>query len=148
MSRVIIGLAGLTLVASVAGCRGAEQAATTTKPDPAEQTRAKVQQPRAEAKDDLTKDLLRGTRGKSWAKKVASVTETEPGRLTVVTSIIDPRGGSGSPAAKTAIQVCEAAVVLLDQRGTKNPYVSVMEKDGTTYVLFGHPSYPGGCSEV
>lgn len=74
---------------------------------------------------------------------VTAVTQTEPGRISVATSIVDPRGDDGSPEALDAIAICEAAA------STGATYVSVMEADGTHFVLYGHPSYPAGqCTEV
>lgn len=69
-------------------------------------------------------------------------TETEPGRIEVETSITDPRGGEGSTEAAAAIAICEAAVSL------GATYASVLEADGTTFVLYGHPSYGQTCTEV
>lgn len=72
-----------------------------------------------------------------------AVTETEPGRVTVETSIVDPREDAGSAEALEAVAICEAAV------SAGPTHVSVMEADGTHFVLYGHPAYPAGeCSEV
>lgn len=73
---------------------------------------------------------------------VTSATETEAGRIEVATSIVDPRT-EGSPEAASAVAICEAAVAV----GAE--YVSVLEEDGTSFVLYGHPSVPAGeCAEV
>lgn len=78
----------------------------------------------------------------SWTT-VSAVTETEPGRFEIQTSIVDPRGGDGSPEAQEAMAICEAAV------GAGATYVAVFEADGTHFVLYGHPSVPvGTCAEV
>ncbi|WHP18805.1 hypothetical protein [Cellulomonas sp. ES6] len=78
----------------------------------------------------------------SWST-VSAVTETEPGRFEIQTSIVDPRGDDGSPEAQEAIAICQAAV---DAGAT---YVAVFEADGTHFVLYGHPSAPpGACGEV
>lgn len=78
------------------------------------------------------------------ADSITLATETEPGRVVVETSLVDPRGEDGSPVAKTAISICEA-VVKMD--GVKN--VRLMEADGTHWILFGHPMVTEGeCGEV
>ncbi|WP_426735542.1 hypothetical protein [Glutamicibacter sp. 2E12] len=75
---------------------------------------------------------------------ITKAEETEPGRISVETSLVDPRAADGSAEAKQAIEICEAAAGL-----DGVTYVSVLEKDGTSWVLFGHPSVPTGeCAEV
>lgn len=79
------------------------------------------------------------------ATYVEKATETEPGRLVVETNIVDPGGDDNSSEAATAVVICNAAVSL----GGGIDHVSVMEADGTSFVLFGHPSVPEGtCTEV
>jgi hypothetical protein len=73
---------------------------------------------------------------------VLSAVETEPGRLEVETTITDPRGDAGSPEAREAIAVCEAA------RDLGYEHVRVSEADGSTFVVAGHPSYGAACAEV
>lgn len=76
----------------------------------------------------------------SWPT-VSAVTGTEPGRLEIQTSIVDPR--DGGPEAHEAIAICQAAV----DPGVAS--VAVLEADGTHFVLYGHPSVPSGeCGEV
>lgn len=78
------------------------------------------------------------------ATYVESATETEPGRLVVETNIADPRGVDNSTGAATAVAICNAAVSL-----GGIVHVSVMEADGTSFVLFRHPSVPEDtCTEV
>lgn len=78
------------------------------------------------------------------AALVTRATETEPGRIEVETSIVDPRGDDSSPEAQIAVQVCEMTSKLPDVN-----YVNVKEVDGTSFVLFGHPLVPEGeCGEV
>ena len=74
---------------------------------------------------------------------VVSGTVTEPGRITVGTTLVDPRGENGSPEALLAIQLCDDVVSL---GGISN--VSIMENDGSSWVLYGHPSYGNVCTEV
>lgn len=73
---------------------------------------------------------------------VVSATETEPGRYEIQTSIVDPRGAAGSAEAVDAIAICEAVVKL------GATYVSVLEEDGTTFVVYGHPRYGDVCTEI
>jgi hypothetical protein len=78
------------------------------------------------------------------ASYVEEATETEPGRVVVETNLVDPGGDDNSPAAALAIVICNAAVTLGDV-----DHISVLEADGTSFVLFGHPSVPEGqCTEV
>ncbi len=104
----------------------------------------------AQADDvDVTADLTAAGAGQPWAALITAATRTEPGRVEVETTIIDPRGGTtGSPEAQQARAVCEGALAWLQTRGAAEPKVSVMESNGTSFVLYGHPSYPGGCTEV
>lgn len=68
---------------------------------------------------------------------------SEPGKIQVETSIVDPRGKNGSPQAEQAISICTTIV----KKGYE--YIAIMENDGTHYVVFGHPAYPAGqCSEI
>ncbi|WP_354217907.1 hypothetical protein [Arthrobacter sp. UYCo732] len=41
--------------------------------------------------------------------KIESVIETEPGRIRIATSVVDPRGANGCEAAITAIAICKSA---------------------------------------
>jgi len=74
---------------------------------------------------------------------VKSATIAEPGRVTVESSLVDPRGDSGSPEALLAIQLCNDVVSM---GGIS--HVSIMENDGATWVLYGHPSHGNICTEV
>jgi hypothetical protein len=131
---------GLTLTATA--CGGDE----ATEPEAAPTTATSA----APASDDadVTEGVRASASGAPWIEQVTAATLTEPGRITVETTIVDPRGDAGSPAAQQALQVCEGVVAYMQSTGEAEPYVSVMEQDGTTYVLYGHPSYPGGCTEV
>ncbi|WP_164201880.1 hypothetical protein [[Micrococcus luteus] ATCC 49442] len=93
---------------------------------------------------DRTADFTTANANATWVKQIRSATESEPGRMTIGTSLVDPRGADGSEPARTAIAICEAAVAIFGPS-----YVAVMEDDGTHFVLFGHPSMPKGeCAEV
>jgi hypothetical protein len=132
---------GLTL--AVTAC-GGDEATERGEAAPTTATGA------APAADDanVTEDVRASASGASWIEQMTAATLTEPGRITVETTIVDPRGDAGSPAAQQAIQLCEGVVAYLKGTGEAQPYVSVMENDGSTFVLYGHPSYPGGCTEV
>ncbi|MEV8029053.1 hypothetical protein [Cellulosimicrobium funkei] len=73
---------------------------------------------------------------------VTKAIETEPGRIEVETTIADPRSDAGSAEAQSAIAVCEAV------KGLGAEHVSVLEADGSTFVVAGHPSYGEACAEV
>lgn len=116
---------------------GAPSNAPTTASAPATTTSAAI---------DRTAELASANAGAAWLPVVTKAEEVQTGRLNVSTSIVDPRGANGSPAAQQAIQVCEAAVALL---GGGDVHVSVYEADGTTFVLYGHPMVTAGtCGEV
>ncbi|WP_454728846.1 hypothetical protein [Cellulosimicrobium protaetiae] len=72
---------------------------------------------------------------------VTKATETEPGRIEVETTIVDPRTDASAEAAQ-AVEVCNAVIEL----GAE--HVSVLEADGSTFVVAGHPSYGEECTEV
>jgi hypothetical protein len=100
--------------------------------------------PSAAYSRDKTADFKTAKKNAPWLGKITSVTEIEPGRIRVETSVVDPRGADGSEEARSAIAVCESVVALFGPN-----YVSVLEDDGTNFVLFGHPSVPSGaCTEV
>lgn len=96
-----------------------------------------------EAGPDYLAAFQEANSGAPWIESVLAVTETEPGRLEVETDIVDPRGDPGSPEAETAILICEAAVAFAEVTN-----VSIFESDGTTFVVYGHPLYSNGCTEV
>jgi hypothetical protein len=75
---------------------------------------------------------------------VKAATSTEAGRVTVETFLVDPRGDAGSDEALLALQLCND--IVANFAGTTN--VSIMEDDGSTWVLYGHPSYGDTCTEV
>lgn len=136
MKRSLALLALLAL--PLTGC------ASTDAPEQPATTAAATKSSKAAADEgkDVTKQLKAAAGAR--AKHIDVATETEPGRIVVETSLVDPRGDAGSPAAKDAIAICEATVKL---KGTE--HVSVMEADGTTWILFGHPmATEGECTEV
>jgi ABC-type glycerol-3-phosphate transport system substrate-binding protein len=92
---------------------------------------------------DRTADV-KAELAEATAALVTRATETEPGRIEVETTIVDPRGDDSSPEAQIAMQVCEMTAKLPDVK-----YVNVKEADGTSFILFGHPLGPEGeCGEV
>lgn len=81
--------------------------------------------------------------GDTLAPLVLAATRTPAGRIEVTTSLIDPRS-DGSQEGLDAVAICETLAAL---EGVT--YVNVLEVDGTTFAVFGHPSFPRGkCSEV
>lgn len=131
-SLALIAVAGILLT----GCSSAAEpeVAPSVAPSPSE-TAAK-----ADSKD-VTAELkkLAGAN----AEAITSAEETEPGRISVETTLVDPRT-DGSPEAEEATAICEAATEL-----DGVTYVSVLEEDGTSWVLYGHPAVPKGeCAEV
>lgn len=136
----------LGLAVILAGCSDTGQVVPTTEP-----TRTEAESPTkstAFSEVDLTEDLTAANAGEPWVAKIKVATQTEPDRLVVETAIVDPRGENGSPEAQAAIHICKAGVRLLKKSGAGNPYVSIMERDDSTFVVHGHPAYPGGCTEV
>lgn len=73
---------------------------------------------------------------------VVHLEQPEPGAWIISTLIVDPRGDDGSAEARLAIAVCERAVELGATR------VSVLERDDSTFVVYGHPSYGNVCTEI
>lgn len=119
----------------LAGCASGTESEPTASPSPSE-TVAEV-----EAKD-MTAEVKKAAA--DAGEVIVKAEETEPGRISVETSLVDPKGTDGSAEAQTAIQICEATAAL-----DGVTYVSVLEKDGTSFVLFGHPAVAEGeCAEV
>lgn len=98
--------------------------------------------PAATSSGDVTTDVQDAV-GADLASLVSAAEETEEGRIEVKTSITDPRTDN-SDEASDAVAICEAVAAM-----PGITYVSVLEEDGTTFALFGHPSVPeGACGEV
>lgn len=98
--------------------------------------------PAAATGGDVTADVQDAVGG-DLAPLVSAAEETEEGRIEVGTSITDPRTDD-SDEASDALAICEAVAAM-----PGITYVSVLEADGTTFALFGHPSVPEGtCGEV
>ncbi len=122
------------LLLSLTGCGGGDSTAEATSSAPTSSPSAPAAMPELTANDvDVTADL---TTGQAWATLISEATITEPGRLEVTTTIVDPRGGtSGTPEAQQAVQVCQAALAFMQQRNEADPYVKVNEANGTTFAL-------------
>lgn len=100
--------------------------------------------PNAPHGGDKTADFKMAKKNAPWWGNIKSVTEIEPGRISVETSLMHPRDAEVSEEAKSAIDICRSVVALFGTR-----HVSVLEDDGTNFVLFGHPSVSGrSCAEV
>lgn len=94
----------------------------------------------AQAEGNPTEAFLAEYGRERWADKIVEVIR-EGDRVQVRTTIVDPRGRDGSPAAAEVLDVCRAALDLFDPDG-----VSVMEADDTT---FAHTTREEpGCVEV
>lgn len=134
-ARLAPGAALLAAVA-LAGCSGPTEAATAVESPSAVKTAA------AAKGTDLTAQVQEAV-GEDLVPLVTAATQTEPGRVEVATSITDPRTDDSTEAGQ-ALDICTAASGMADVA-----HVSVLEADGTTFVVFGHPSFPAGeCSEV
>lgn len=109
----------------------------TAKPEPAPTVTVTVAPVAAPLADDRLAAL------RTISVRVTGVEEPQPGRWEIHTSIEDPGGGvSGSPGAVTAVEICEKAVEM----GATS--VVVHEADGSSWILYGHPSYGNTCTEV
>lgn len=148
-------LASPTLILAISACGGGEATApesndsSTSAPSSAADTSASPSRSSSSTsgKTEAKSGFLKANAGAPWADRVTSVDEGEQGRLTIETSIVDPRGEDGSPAARTALKVCRAAVSYLKDDGTAEPYVAVREDDGTTFAVASPAVDGGGCSE-
>ena len=80
----------------------------------------------------------------SYANLITSAEETEPGRIEVGTSIVDPRGADGSAPARQALGICQR----IRNAHPDAQRITIYEQDGTTFVLYGHPMYGNTCTEV
>jgi hypothetical protein len=149
MNKTIPALATAIAALLLTGCSSSTPQTAPITATPAQaaasQTAAAPESiPSATNEPDKTADFATANANAPWAGQIKSVIETEPGRIRIDTSVVDPRGANGSEAARTAIAICDSAVALFGPS-----YVSVLEDDGTNFVLFGHPSVPkGACTEV
>jgi len=138
--RLITIAAAAVTAAALAGCSsGNDDTASSTTSSASQSTSAPV---------DVTAQLQSAGAGQPWAAAITSAKQTEADRVEVATSIVDPRGASGSPEAQQALAICQAAVDLLTGQGAAQPHVSVAESDGSTFVVAGNPSYGAACTEV
>lgn len=112
-------LAGLALVLALAGCSSTPAPAESPAPTTAE----------VEAKD-VTVDVKKAAGNMS--SLIVSAEETEPGRIEVQTTIVDPRGEDGSRPALDAVRLCNKVV---EMGGLTN--VDILEKDRTTFAVYG-----------
>lgn len=131
MTRTTLTLPVLALLLA-AGLSGCATGATPDAATPAPATSA----PAADSEIATAAQALVGG-------SVTAATETEPGRLQLDTTIVDPRGDAGSSEALEALALCEQAKAIPGVT-----HVSVMEADGTSFILAGHPSYGENCTEV
>lgn len=152
MKRFALPLLTLLLLA---GCASSEPTATTDAATPAPEvistatptvtTAPSPSAPPADAAQeplDLTAQVKEAS--PALESYVKTATSAEAGRITVESSFIDPRSEDGSAEAVLALQLC--ADVVANLSGVS--YVSIMEDDGSSWVLYGHPSYGDTCTEV
>lgn len=85
----------------------------------------------AQAGGDPTEAFLAEFGRERWADKVVEVTR-EGESIQVRTTIVDPRGPNGSPAAEEVLDVCRAALEMFDPRSLR-----VMEADDSTFAHAG-----------
>lgn len=132
--RLRISAASTVLALTLVGCSssGEDEAPATDAPAATEAA------PAAEPVD-RTAELLAANPDAPWAANVTAVTEVEPGRVDLETTIVDPRGDNDSPEAQSAIAACQATVALLGDAAT---YVRVYEADGTSFVLYSVDQLP------
>jgi len=141
-------LTATAIILLLTGCASPGTAEETTPPTSASSTPAPTRTtttpsptptPTTEASGADWKHLL-------WDQDfltVESATETQPGRVEILTGLEDPGGGyEGSMEAQVAIEICEATVAL----GATN--VVVQESNGSSWILYGHPSVGDVCTEV
>lgn len=150
-TRLLLG----PLVLVITACAGSEPVAPTTVTETVTTTQTVVgptrtvtvtASPTAEAASevDLAQWLVEGNEEASWAPKVIKVERTGSDSIEVMPRIIDPRGGAGSPEAMEAVEVCRAAVQLMQAEGIAAPKVRVLEGDGSTFAMVDQ----GACVEV
>jgi hypothetical protein len=133
LTRTALTLSALALMFALAlsGCTGSP--ATLDGPSPV---------PEASSAPAATSEISTAAQALVGGS-VTAATETEHGRVQLDTTIVDPRGENGSPEALEALALCERVKAIPGVT-----HVSVMEEDGTSFVLAGHPSYGEGCVEV
>lgn len=154
MQRAALALAALSVLT---GCSGEPAAAptvtvTTTSTAPAETvtetttatvTASSTRTTTTAEGGDLTQQL-KGA-GEPWSEKVLEVRKTGARGYEVVTTVVDPRGSDGSPAASEALAICRATLAAAKGEGVESPSVRVLEADGST---FAHGGIDGpGCVE-
>ncbi|GAB3164102.1 hypothetical protein GCM10027059_19560 [Myceligenerans halotolerans] len=131
-TKLLVPVLSCAVATLLAGCI-AEPTVTNSTPSASLSTEETGD---AASLDDVTAEL------QAAVGDVVTLAEVDGDRLTVQTTIVDPRGDGGSQEAQLALDVCEKSLELGYQQ------VSVMEADGTTFVLAGHPAYGEDCTEV
>ncbi|PWJ46272.1 hypothetical protein SAMN06264364_1498 [Quadrisphaera granulorum] len=138
----LVPAVGLLAALALAGCSAPTEAAAPAESPSVAESAAPAETAAAAEGTDLT-EQVRAAVGEDLAPLVTSAEQTEPGRVQVDTSISDPRTDDSAEAGQ-AIYICDAVSGM-----DAVEHVSVMESDGSTFVVYGHPAYPAGeCSEV
>jgi len=96
----------------------------------------------ADAAEDVTEALVAANHSASWIDEVVTATKTEPTRVEITTTIVDPRGDAGSVEGVDAVAICNAAVATV--AGVEA--VAIYEADGTTFAGL-RPNDAAGCVE-
>ena len=145
-------LVAFAAAATLTACGGDGDSSATEETTSSPATSSPAPSSTAAAEDpDVTANLVSRANGQPWGATIVEAVRTEPQRLEVQTTIVDPRGDNGSPAALQALEVCRAAVLILTEEGATAPYVRVLEEDGTTFALYTSTPAPlvptGECAE-
>lgn len=129
-------MTALTLLA-LAGCSTGAPTTATTPVTPSVATTTTET-------TDVT-DKVKSAAGQQ-ASKITNA-RVDGNAVIVRTTVVDPRGDKGSPAAQDAIAICEATVNALAPKS-----IRVEESDGTTFVIYRDTAFTGvpanTCGEV
>ena len=139
------------LVSTLAACGGVESRDINGSGEPARGGTSHPPQKRAQTEpvgEDRTAALRFSANGLPWSLKVRVATETRPGQMEVHTRFVDPPGAARRGRTLRAVQICRAAVFLLQHDGVDKPRVVVMERNGAPWVVYGDPPRPQHCIEV
>jgi glucose/arabinose dehydrogenase len=141
MLRKLPALAVLLVV--LTGCAAQPGPASTSATATQEATPTASPSPTQEATPiPEATDWLAGLQAAGAAGAVTVVESSEPGTVLVETTIVDPRVEGETPERVEANRICRALVDLGAQQ------VRIYESDGTTFMVYGHPSYGNVCIEV
>lgn len=129
--KPVVKLSALLLAASTlsVGCSaGAPESPAETSPSAAAESHPDPESP------TVTELVMAEIEGDEYAESnvVTKVTAEDGTSLTIETTLVDPRGDSGSSEAERATYICEAS-----RRVPGIEEVKVMEADGTHWIVYG-----------